>query len=118
MAEVVAPGPVKEDDGPDVFGIGLGEVERIVGAQRETHHGKAAVSLSHTFVEKYCCLRDLGVGLEVVGAESFGKGFRICNVVRELAIIEVWSEGDETCVGQSRAAALFNHNERWAWIQR
>src|SRR5258707_3526405 len=49
LAEVVAPGPVKEDDGTDVFGIGRGEVQRIRGTQREANHGKAVVGLSNTF---------------------------------------------------------------------
>jgi hypothetical protein len=44
--------------------------------------------------------------LEVVGVESFAKGFRIGDVVCDLAMIEVWSEGDETGLGQSRAESL------------
>jgi hypothetical protein len=62
--------------------------------------------LSNTFVEKHCCIRDVGLGLEVVGVESFAKGFRIGNVICDLAMIEVWSEGDETGLGQSRAENL------------
>jgi len=62
--------------------------------------------LSNTFVEKHSCLRDFGLGLEVVGVERLAKGFRIGNVVGDLAMIEVWSEGDETGLGQPRAECL------------
>ena len=86
-----------------MFGIGDGEIQRVIGAQREANHGKATVGLAGTFAEEACCIGDLGPGLEVVGVERLAKGFGIGNRVCDLAMIQVWGEGDETSFGQSRA---------------
>ena len=65
------------------------------------------VGLSNTFGEKHGCIGDLSFGLEVVGVECFAKDFSIGNVVCDFAMIEVWSEGDETGLGQSGAKRLY-----------
>src|SRR6185503_5612027 len=102
-AEEVSLGSVKDDDGTDVFGIGGGEVQRIIGAQREANHCQAALSLSGTFAKKLCCLRDLGLDLEVVGVHSTAKNFRIGDGVCDLAVIQVWGEGHEALSSESIA---------------
>src|ERR1700752_3062591 len=103
---VFDPSSVKDDGRTDVFGIGCRKVQSIIGAQRETNHCQALVGLSHKFVEKLGCLRDLGLGLEMVSVERFAKSFRSGDVPRDLAMIEVRGEGDETGFGQTRAKSL------------
>ena len=58
-----------------MFGISSGEIQRIIGTQREANHGQAAVGLSDTFAEKPGCIHDLSLGLEVVGVERIAKDF-------------------------------------------
>lgn len=46
---------------------GVGEAQRIIGVQREANYGQATVGLSSPFFEKQLRLRDLGLGVLVVG---------------------------------------------------
>src|SRR6266498_4036739 len=86
--------------------VGGYKVLLIIGAHREDNDGQAAVGLSSTFVEKLGCLRDLGLGLNVVGVDHIAKDLRIGNGVCDLAMIEVWGECHETGFGQSRAESF------------
>jgi len=103
VAVVAAPGPVKDNDGTDVFRIGSGEVQRIVGTQRKADHRKAAAGIPGTIVEKHGCIGDVGLGSQRVGVESRAKGLRIGDVVRDLAMIEVGGERHETGFSKLRA---------------
>jgi hypothetical protein len=80
-----------------MLGIGSGEVQCIIGSQRESNHRK--VSLPHPVSEKACGIRDIGLGLKVVSVESLAQSFRTGNSVRNFAMIEVWGEGYETGSG-------------------
>jgi hypothetical protein len=89
-----------------VFGIGVGEIQRIIGAHGETNYCNAVAAFASTFAEKSGRLRDLGLGPEVVGIERSTEGFGVSDIVCDLAMIQVRGEGNETGIGQSRAESF------------
>ncbi len=91
----------------DAVRIGCGEVQGVIGAEREADHRQEAAGRANPIAEEGGCLGDLGFGLEVAcvegPAEGFGGGDRVCN----LAVVEVRGESRETGFGEPGAEGFY-----------
>jgi hypothetical protein len=100
-AVVAGTGAVEDDDGADVLGVGDGELQREVSAEREADHREVAAGRTGAFAEERSCSPDVGSGTG--GIEPVAQSFRVGDGVSELAVIEVRSEDDEAGLGEPRA---------------
>ncbi len=104
--EVVVAGSVEKNDRADVFRIGGGKIERIVGAERETDDGQPAIRPRRALRDKRRGLRNVGLGVHMAGIERFAQRLGVGNGGGDFAVIEIRREGDEPGLRQARAKRL------------